>query len=603
MYLSSSSPTGVRFLAAIKRGNHLKTSARAVGIHPEVGYRWLREAYLGFRGDGLSQAEATQALGFTSSRLPVWEAGVGQATGRHHLQVNVEVEAMFWTVFEAGNSVDRSARAVGVGRSTGYRWLRARFDQLRGARVTVKRCAVLLRLSEQRCRDYERERLRQLARERNATAAAQRAAVLASNRYAEAWLATPVSEAKTRRAERAAKYWQLMREGKSNAEACRLLGMLRETGTRLRQAHNYQIPSLTPPPAPTGRYLDARDRLQIADLLDLGYSMRRVARELGRHPSTVKRELDRHRDAHGRYLPRLADHDARLQRARPKPHKLVANPRLRGLVQRKLNRCWSPEEISGWMKKTYPEDPELRICPETIYRSLLLRPGQGLHQRYSTKLRTGRRIRKTRWRTRTGQGSRIRNMTMIDQRPAEVETRLEAGHWEGDLIIGLGSDSAMVTLRERKTQYGIIVNLPRDHTAASVNAALLSVFATLPASMKRTLTWDQGTEMASHQALTEATGVPVFFAERSSPWQRGANENFNKLVRQYFPKNTNLAVHSDRHVNHVMRELNNRPRKNLDYDTPIARFRAEQKTPPRPAGSLNNTANNDPFQPLCCVDR
>lgn len=166
----------------------------------------------------------------------------------------------------------------------------------------------------------------------------------------------------------------------------------------------------------------------------------------------------------------------------------------------------------------------------------------------------------------------IRNMKMIDERPAEVETRLEAGHWEGDLIVGVGSVSAMVTLRERKTQYGIIVNLPHDHTAVSVNAAITNAFAGFPPSLKRTLTWDQGVEMASHEVLTLATGIPVFFAERSSPWQRGANENFNGLVRQYFPKGTNLAVHSARHVNHVMKELNTRPRKNLAYDTPAARF-------------------------------
>ena len=578
MYLSSASPTGVRFLASIKQGNSLSSSVRASGIHKEVGYRWLRESYLQLRRAGSRPAEAVASLGFSTARLPAWEAAVSGATDRHPLKVSVEVETTFWAAFEEGKGPHQSAMAAGVGRSTGYRWLQARFDQLRCEKATLKRCQALLRLSDQRCQSFERERLALLAKERNAAAAAQHAAVLSSGRYADRLAASTFSEAKLRRIERDTKYWQLMREGKSNAEACRLLGMYREAGTRLRRANNYQIPPLQPP-ARTGRYLDARERLQIADLLELGHSMRRVARELGRQPSTIKRELDRHRDAGGHYLPRTADHDARLQRARPKIRKLVASPRLRRLVQRKLNRCWSPDEISGWLKKIYPEDQELRICPETIYRSLLLREGQGLHKRYATKLRTGRRIRKTRWRIRSGTGSRIRNMTMIDQRPAEVETRLEAGHWEGDLVIGVGSVSAMVTLRERKTQFGIIVNLPQDHTAASVNAAITNAFAGLPASLKRTLTWDQGVEMASHEALTEATGVPVFFAERSSPWQRGANENFNGLVRQYFPKGTNLAVHSVRHVNNVMRELNTRPRKNLDYDTPAARFKAEHKAP------------------------
>jgi hypothetical protein len=267
-------------------------------------------------------------------------------------RTNLEDEARFWAAFEEGQCLEQAAHAGGVNRSTGYRWLRVRFDRLRGSKVTLKRCQVLLRLTDRRCRGLERERLARLAKERNAAAAARRAAVLSSNRYTDAVLASTVSAARARRTERDTTYWQLMREGKSNAEACRLLGMHRRTGTLLRRANNYQIPSLKPSQAAAGRYLDARERLQIADLLDLGHSMRRVARELGRQPSTIKRELDRHRDAEGRYLPRTADHDARLQRSRPKVHKLVADPRLRGLVQRELNRCWSPDEISGWMKKT-----------------------------------------------------------------------------------------------------------------------------------------------------------------------------------------------------------------------------------------------------------
>ena len=428
---------------------------------------------------------------------------MGVDTGRHHRQTNVRDEAVFWAAFERGSRVDRAAQAAGVNRSTAYRWIRSRFDELRESKTTQKRCQAFLRLTDRRCQGLERERLARLAKERNTATAAQRPAVLSSNRYADAVLASTVSEAKVRRAARDTKYWQLMREGKTNAEACRLLGMPIRTGALLRRAHNYQIPSLQQPRPATGRYLDIRERLQIADLVVLGHSLRQMAHELGRQPSTIKRELDRHRDAEGRYLPRTADHDARLQRSRPKVPKLVANPRLRGLVQRKLNRCWSPDEISGWMKKAYPEDQELRICPETIYRSLLLPQGQGLHNRYVAKLRTGRRIRKTRWRTRTGRGSRIRKMKMIDERPAKVETRLEAGHWEGDLIVGVGSVSAMVTLRERKTQYGIIVNLPHDHTAVSVNAAITNAFAGFPLSLKRTLTWDQGVEMASHEELTK----------------------------------------------------------------------------------------------------
>jgi IS30 family transposase len=192
----------------------------------------------------------------------------------------------------------------------------------------------------------------------------------------------------------------------------------------------------------SGRYLDVWERLQIGDLLRLGFSVRRIAAELGRHPSTIKRELDRHRSPEGRYLPRTADHDARRQRTRPRAGKLTANITLRRLVQRKLNRCWSPDEVCGWLRKTYPDDLSMRLCPETIYRELLLRDNKTLHKKYCLKLRTGRRIRKSRWLTRTGHGPTIANKTMIDQRPASAETKLEAGHWEGDLIIGVGSASA-----------------------------------------------------------------------------------------------------------------------------------------------------------------
>ena len=166
-------------------------------------------------------------------------------------------------------------------------------------------------------------------------------------------------------------------------------------------------------------------------------------------------------------------------------------------------------------------------------------------------------------------------MTMIDKRPAEVEPKQQAGHWEGDLIVGTGSVSAMMTLRERKTHYGIVINLPVDHTAETVNAAAIAAFAPLPRHMKRTLTWDQGVEMARHRELAEATGINIYFAERCSPWQRGASENYNGLLRQYFPKGTDLSVHPDAHVTAVMRELNTRPRKSLGYDTPTARFRIE----------------------------
>ncbi len=574
MYLSLSSPQAVRFLALIAEGRGLKPSARIAGIGKETGYRFLRERYLQLRRSGSDPAAALTVVGVTSSRVASWEARLN-LDGRHHLRVELSVEDRFWSAFNAGASVEAAAAGAGLGRATGYRLLRRRFDELREGSSAAS-VAGTLRLSGKRADLLERERRSRLRRDQIAAAAALRNALAASARVAELSLTTTRRGRKARDVED--EYWQLMRQGMSNTDACRLLGMSRRSGTLIRQRAGYRIPPASPiEPASSGRYLALRERLEIADLHRLGLSIRQISVRLGRHPSTISRELRRHRTGSGDYLPHLADDDARRQRARPKPHRLVADVALRRLVQRKLNRFWSPEEISGWLRKTYPADPTMRICHETIYRALLLREDAGLHKRYTGKLRTGRRVRRTRWNNPIGRGSRIRNMASITERPAEAADKQTAGHWEGDLIVGVGSVSAMATLRERTTHYGIVVNLPNDHTARSVNSAITEAFAAIPKHLKRSLTWDQGVEMAAHEQLTATTGVPVFFADRSSPWQRGANENFNGLLRQYFPKGTNLALHSSSHVTAVMNDLNNRPRKRLDYDTPTERFNAEKR--------------------------
>ncbi|PZE37280.1 IS30 family transposase [Curtobacterium sp. MCSS17_006] len=574
VYLSLSSPQAVRFLALIAEGRGLKPSARIAGIGKETGYRFLRERYLQLRRAGHDPAAALETVGVTSSRAASWEARLN-LDGRHHLRVELSVEDRFWSAFNAGASVDAAAAGAGLGRATGYRLLRRRFDELREG-SSVASAAVTLRLSGKRADLLERERRSRLRSDQSAATAALRKALAASARVAELSLTTTRGGRKAVGVED--EYWKLMRQGMSNTDACRLLGMSRRSGTLIRQRAGYRIPPASPiEPASSGRYLALRERLQIADLHRLGLSIRQISVRLGRHPSTISRELRRHRTGSGDYLPHLADDDARRQRARPKPHRLVADAALRRLVQRKLNRFWSPEEISGWLRKTYPTDAARRICHETIYRALLLRDDAGLHKRYTGKLRTGRRVRRTRWNNPIGRGSRIRNMASITERPAEAADKQTAGHWEGDLIVGVGSVSAMATLRERTTHYGIVVNLPNDHTARSVNAAITEAFAAIPKHLKRSLTWDQGVEMAAHEQLTATTGVPVFFADRSSPWQRGANENFNGLLRQYFPKGTNLALHSSSHVTAVMNDLNNRPRKRLDYDTPTQRFNAEKR--------------------------
>ncbi len=577
MHLQRDCAAGGRFLASIRQGRGLKPSARAAGIGKETGYRWLRETFIALRDQGLSIEQAQVELGYCCARIEVWEQlrSVRPADARHHLAVPVEVEAAFWNSFTTGASLDGARRAAGIGRSTAYRWWRQRFVSLRAGGDSVRAARARLRIPAPLATTWEAERRRDRVVDRREAVAAKRRAVRDSARHVEE-LVKPRQQ--TASGQRDTRYWELMRSGLTNTAACKVLGVHRKTGSGIRRRHHQQTAVQAQQPRVAGRYLSLRERLQIADLLRLECSMREIAAELGRHPSTIKRELDRHRDERGRYLPQSADHRAGEQRRRPRQHKLVANPRLSRLVQRKLNRCWSPDQISGWLGRTYPGDSSMRLCPETIYRALLVPGGQGLHKRYCTKLRTGRRIRKSRWLTRPGHGGAVQNMTMIDQRPSEVETKQRAGDWEGDLIIGVGCASAMMTLRERKTHYGIVVNLPTDHTAATVNAAAIKAFAPLPRHMKRTLTWDQGTEMAKHADLATATGVDIYFAERSSPWQRGANENYNGLVRQYYPKGTDLSIHDDAHVSAVMNELNTRPRKGLDYDTPASRFRREIRT-------------------------
>jgi transposase len=373
----------------MREGRGLNRSAREAGIGKETGYRWLREAYVAHRRGGKSIAETEAVMGLASAKSIAWEAEVAAGPGRHHLRVAVDTEARFWAVYDAGTGADAAASAAGVGRSSGYRWLDRRFFELRAAGFTVKGAQRLLRLSDQVRARTERQRAAAKLGESQAAAAAHEQALRSLRQYADR--SVVLSKKQQRRAELVDTYWQLMRSGETNTSACRVLGMSRRSGTTIRRAHHYQTRVRAPRVVWSGRYLDARERLQIADLLRLGCSLRRIAAELGRHPSTIKRELDRHRSPDGCYLPRTADHDARQQRARPRARKLTANITLRRLVQRKLNRCWSPDEVCGWLRKAYPDDQSMRLCPETIYRELLLRDNTTLHNRYCLKLRTGRR--------------------------------------------------------------------------------------------------------------------------------------------------------------------------------------------------------------------
>jgi IS30 family transposase len=325
------------------------------------------------------------------------------------------------------------------------------------------------------------------------------------------------------------------------------------------------------------RFLTVVERELIADLRRGGASIRAVAAALGRPPSTVSRELDRNRDPAdptASYQPHAAQRRAATQRARPKIAKLVANTALAGYVQDGLDQRWSPEQISHTLRQDHPDDGQMRVSPETIYQALYLQARGGLRRELATALRTGRTHRKPH-RDPTARTPRFADpMIMISERPAEVEDRAVPGHWEGDLIIGADGASAIGTLVERATRYVMLVHLPNGRTAEAVRDQLVATMGTLPAHLRGSLTWDQGSEMAAHRSFSMATDMPVYFCDPASPWQRGSNENTNGLLRQYFPKGTDLAIHAPADLEHVAQQLNGRPRKTLDWDTPAQRLRA-----------------------------
>ena len=321
------------------------------------------------------------------------------------------------------------------------------------------------------------------------------------------------------------------------------------------------------------RYLCLTERLLIADLRMKNESMRAISRELGRNVGTISREIARNsRPGHG-YLPHGAHRAATTARARPKDSKLAAAGELRDYVKDKLRIRWSPEQISNVLIKDFPDDEAMRVSPETIYQGLYLQARGGLAREVKEALRTGRTRRKSR-KDPLQRTSRFQDaMINISERPPEVEDRAIPGHHEGDLITGTKNQSAIGTVVERTTRHVMLVHLPIDHTAESVRDGLIKTMSTLPAHLRGSLTWDQGAEMAKHKAFSIATDMDVYFCDPGSPWQRGTNENTNGLLRQYFPKGTDLSVYSPEDLEHVAQELNARPRKSLGWKTPAEAFR------------------------------
>ena len=312
------------------------------------------------------------------------------------------------------------------------------------------------------------------------------------------------------------------------------------------------------------------EREEISRGIVAGHPIRSIAATLSRSPSTVSREINRNGGLQC-YRANEADQAAWDRAQRPKTCKLVQHRALARMVAIKLKKLWSPVQIDGWLKLTHPNDENLQVSHETIYRSLFIQARGALKKELVAHLRRTRVMRRSRHHTqKTADHGRITNTVSISERPASVEDRAVPGHWEGDLISG-SNNSHMATLVERHTRYVILAKLNGKDTETVINA-LIKQAHKLPGELYKSLTWDRGKEMADHQRFTLATNISVYFCDPQNPWQRGSNENTNGLLRQYFPKGTDLSVHSQAKLNAVARQLNERPRKTLDFHTPAERF-------------------------------
>jgi len=378
-------------------------------------------------------------------------------------------------------------------------------------------------------------------------------------------------------AEKQQRYAQLIAQGVNNSEACRLVGIDRKTGNRWRYGRRvrnsagtvviYPPVKIEPAKPRSARYLSEQERIQIADLLAAKMTVRGIAEQLGRAPSTISREIRRNSGLDGRYRPHQAEQAARRRACKPRKRRIAVDGVLAGVVQRLLAKRWSPEQVAHELRVLFPVEPLRWLCKETIYQAI-----------YDTAVSLTRPVRRRRRRRRL-QGlqrrGRLTAMRMIDERPVEVQDRAQAGHWEGDLIMGAGNRSAIGTLVERMTRYLVLLPFPDGiATTDGVRQAITDALESVPAELRRTLTWDQGKELAQHQQITVATGTDVFFCDAHSPWQRGSNENMNGLLRDYFPKGTDLSVHTAEDVVRIAAEVNDRPRRTLDWQRPAELFAA-----------------------------
>jgi transposase, IS30 family len=378
------------------------------------------------------------------------------------------------------------------------------------------------------------------------------------------------------------RFWARVRAGDVAAVAAVAVGVSSTTGERWFSEAGGVMPVIQ---EPSGARLSFEEREEIACLRAADNGVREIARQLGRNPSTISREL-RRLPTCGQLRPYRASTsqaDADVKARRPKPAKLAVNIVLRREVQSRLETNHSPEQITQRLREDFPDDPEMRVAPETIYQSIYVQGRGGLRRELAKHLRTGRTQRKPRRRDGERRG-RIPAMVNISERPAEVADRAVPGHWEGDLIIGENNASAIGTLVERTTGFTMLLHLPVNHGALAVQEAIIAKTSELPDILRKTLTWDQGSEMSNHIQIAAATDLDIYFCDPHSPWQRGTNENTNGLLRQYFPKGTDLSVHGAGYLDFVAAELNNRPRKRLHWRTPAEALDQLLSEPFNPTG-------------------
>jgi IS30 family transposase len=407
---------------------------------------------------------------------------------------------------------------------------------------------------------------------------------------------------------RVREFWQARLAGLDHGQACARVGVSVDAGWRWVRESGGMIPSLA---EPAGRYLSLAEREEISRGLAAGVHQAEIARRLDRDRSTIKREIDRNhvvrerRGAHSRgsaptptgpprphrrvdarqarqdaYRAGPAQAKAEARARRPKPTALGDNPELVAEVQARLLLRWSPEQISHDLRERFPDRPEMQVSHETIYQELYVQGRGSLRRELAQCLRTGRAVRHPR--AFSGRSSRtyITPQIMISERPAEATDRAVPGHWEGDLILGADNASAIGTLVERTTRYVLLLSLPGRHDAEAVRDAMIPAITALPEHLRRSLAWDQGSEMARHHEISIAAQLPIYFCDPHSPWQRGSNENTNGLLRQYFPKGSDLSRHSPEHLATVAAELNGRPRKTLDWRKPAEAMQQLLSAPP-----------------------